>query len=201
MVTLNEPVFVGVSDLAALGQNAIDTTNDAQVAQAKASLCFAEQVVAAWIGADTLIEHPVVKTLKDLPRLKNNIEVDDGPITTLNSVTVNGTALDPDDVEIAGHWTIFRNDRQLFPRSTTIVLDYLAGYRINTSDGESNMPRNVQQAILSMAVNLFANPITELTEERIGDYAYVKGRPQGEDEQALPLSIQNLLKAVRRPIM
>lgn len=201
MVTLNEPVFVGVSDLAALGQNSIDTTNDAQVAQAKASLCFAEQVVAAWIGADTLIEHPVVKTIRDLPRFKNNIEVDDGPITTLNSVTIDGTALDADVVEIAGHWTIFRNDNQLFPRSTTIVLDYLAGYRINTSDGESTMPRNVQQAILSMAVNLFANPITELTEERIGDYQYVKGRPQGEDEQALPLQIQNLLKAVRRPTM
>ena len=201
MVTLNEPVFVGVSDLAALGQNSIDTTNDAQVAQAKASLCFAEQVVAAWIGADTLIEHPVVKTIRDLPRFKNNIEVDDGPITTLNSVTIDGTALDADVVEIAGHWTIFRNDNQLFPRSTTIVLDYLAGYRINTSDGESTMPRSVQQAILSMAVNLFANPITELTEERIGDYQYVKGRPQGEDEQALPLQIQNLLKAVRRPTM
>lgn len=201
MVTLNEPVFVGVSDLAALGQNEIDTSNETQVAQAKASLCFAEQVVASWIGADTLIEHPVVKTIRDLPRLKNNIEVDDGPITKLNSVTVNGTALDADVVEIAGHWTIFRNDRQLFPRATTIVLDYLAGYSINSSDGETNMPRNVLQAILTMAVGFFANPITDLTEERIGDYAYVKGRAQGEEEQTIPLMVQNLLSAVRRPII
>ena len=201
MVKLNDPVFAEASDLAALGQNDIDLDNDAQVAQAKASLCFAEAVVASWIGADTLIEHPVVKVVNQLPRFKNNLEVEDGPITTLNSVKVGTDVLDPDIVEIVRHWTIFRNDGNLFPRSTKITVDYLAGYSINTSDGTTNMPRNVIQAILSLAVGFFANPITELTEERIGDYAYVKGRAQGEEEQAIPLVVQNLLSAVRRPII
>ncbi len=95
MVTLNEPVFVQVSDLAALGQNEIDLSNSAQVSQAKAALCDSEQMVAAWIGADTLIEHSVIETTNQLPRFKNNLEIKDGPIVTLNSVTVGGTVLDP----------------------------------------------------------------------------------------------------------
>lgn len=199
MVKLNDPVFVQVSDLVALGQNSIDLENEQQVAQAKAALCDAEQQVAAWIGADTLIEHPVVKTVNFLPRFKNNLQVGDGPITTLNEVTISGVALAASVVEIVGSWTIFRNDGLLFPRSEPITVDYLAGYNVNQSDGLTNMPRNVQQAILKMAVNIFANPISDLTEERIGDYAYVKGRPQGAEEQTLPLPIQNLLRAVRQP--
>jgi len=200
MVTLNEPVFVQVSDLAALGQNEIDLDNESQVAQAKAALCDSEQMVAAWIGADTLIEHPVIETTKFLPRFKNNIEINDGPITTLNSVKIGDDVLDPDTVEISGHWIVFRNDNLLFPRSETIVIDFLAGYRIDQSTGLTTMPNNVQQAILKMAVNCFANPISDLTEERIGDYAYVRGRTEDE-AQVVPLPIQNLLRDVRRPTL
>lgn len=200
MVTLNEPVFVQVSDLAALGQNEIDLSNDAQVAQAKAALCDSEQMVAAWIGADTLIEHPVIEKTNFLPRFKNNIEIKDGPITTLNSVKVGDATLDPDIVEIVDNWIVFRNDGQLFDRATPIIIDFLAGYRINSSDGSTTMPLNVQQAILKMAVNCFANPISDLTEERIGDYAYTRGRTEDE-AQAIPLPIQNLLRDVRRPIL
>ena len=197
MVTLNEPVFVSVGDLAALGQNEIDTSNDTQIAQAKAALCDAEQSVAAWIGADSLIEREVTVTSKIRPRFKNNLEMDEGPITKLTSVTIEGVVLAA--VEVVGNWTIFRNDNQLFDRTSEIVIVYQAGYSIDQSSGLTNMPRNVQQAILKMAVNGFANPISDLTEERIGDYAYVKGRQQGEEELTLPLAIQNLLRAVRRP--
>lgn len=199
MVTLNEPVFVQVSDLAALGQNEIDLSNSAQVSQAKAALCDSEQMVAAWIGADTLIEHSVIETTNQLPRFKNNLEIKDGPIATLNSVTVGGTVLDPSIVEIVSHWIVFRNDGELFPRATPIIVDFLAGYRVN-SDGSTTMPRNVQQAILKMAVNCFANPISDLTEERIGDYAYIRGRTEDE-AQVIPLPIQNLLRDVRRPTL
>ena len=198
MVTLNEPVFVQVSDLAALGQNEIDLNNTEQVQQAKAALCDSEQMVAAWIGADTLIEHPVIERTNFLPRFKNNIQIKDGPITTLNSVKVGDTVLDPDIVEISDNWTVFRNDGILFERSITIIIDFLAGYRIDPSTGETTMPKNVQQAILKMAVNCFANPISDLTEERIGDYAYVRGRTEDE-AQVVPLPIQNLLRDVRRP--
>lgn len=199
MVKLNEPVFVQVSDLAALGQNEIDLSNTAQVSQAKAALCDSEQMVAAWIGADTLIEHSVIETTNQLPRFKNNLEIKDGPIVTLNSVTVGGTVLDPSIVEIVSHWIVFRNDGELFPRATPIIIDFLAGYRVN-SDGSTTMPMNVQQAILKMAVNCFANPISDLTEERIGDYAYIRGRTEDE-AQVVPLPIQNLLRDVRRPTL
>lgn len=199
MVKLNEPVFVQVSDLAALGQNEIDQSNDAQVAQAKAALCDSEQMVAAWIGADTLVEHSVIEKTNFLPRFKNNIEIRNGPITTLNSVKVGDKTLDPDIVEIVEHWTVFRNDGLLFDRATPITIDFLAGYRVQ-SDGLTTMPLNVQQAILKMAVNCFANPISDLTEERIGDYQYVRGRTEDE-AQIIPLPIQNLLKDVRRPTL
>ncbi len=199
MVKLNEPVFVQVSDLAALGQNEIDLSNEAQVQQAKAALCDSEQMVAAWIGADTLVEHSVIEKTNFLPRFKNNIEIRNGPITTLNSVTVGGTALDPDIVEIFDHWMVFRNDGLLFDRATPIIIDFLAGYRVQ-SDGTTTMPMNVQQAILKMAVNCFANPISDLTEERIGDYQYVRGRTE-DDAQVIPLPIQNLLRDVRRPTL
>lgn len=200
MVKLNEPVFVQVSDLAALGQNEIDLSNQTQVAQAKAALCDAEQMVAAWIGADTLIERPVVETTKFLTRFKNNIQIKDGPITTLNSVKVGDSVLDTDIVEIVDHWVVFRNDGLLFDRSSTIVIDFLAGYRIDQSTGLTTMPLNVQQAILKLAVNCFANPISDLTEERIGDYAYVRGRTEDESP-VVPLPVQNLLRDVRRPTL
>ncbi len=199
MVKLNEPVFVQVSDLAALGQNEIDLSNETQVQQAKAALCDSEQMVAAWIGADTLIEHSVIEKTNFLPRFKNNIQIKDGPITTLNSVKVGDDVLDPDIVEILSHWVVFRNDNELFPRSTPVIIDFLAGYRVN-SDGTTTMPVNVQQAILKIAVNCFANPISDLTEERIGDYAYIRGRTEDE-AQVIPLPIQNLLRDVRRPTL
>lgn len=199
MVKLNEPVFVQVSDLAALGQNEIDLSNETQVQQAKAALCDSEQMVAAWIGADTLVEHSVIEKTNFLPRFKNNIEIKDGPITTLTSVKVGDKTLDSDIVEIVDHWTVFRNDGLLFDRATPIIIDFLAGYRVQ-SDGLTTMPLNVQQAILKMAVNCFANPISDLTEERIGDYQYVRGRTEDE-AQVIPLPIQNLLRDVRRPTL
>lgn len=200
MVKLNDPAFVTVGQLAALSQNAIDTNNESQVASAKAALCDAEAGVAAWIGAFDLIEHQVVEKFR-IRRIKNNIEVDDGPITTITEVKVTGAnpeVIPLDDLLIAGKgWTIFRNDDLLFPENTLIEIDYLAGYRIDSA-GVNTMPKQVQQAILKLAVSRFANPIGDLTEERIGDYQYVRGR-QGDEPQIIPLEVQDLLLRYRRP--
>lgn len=197
MVKLNEPTFVTVGSLAALSQTTIDLSVTADVEKAKAALCSAEMQVGAWIGALDLIEHQVtVKTR--IRRIKNNLEIDDGPITTINSVKVGDEVIDNSDLLIAGKgWVIFRNDDLLFPENTVIELDYLAGYRID-STGDNTMPRPVQQAILMLAVNTFSNPITGLTEERIGDYAYTRGR-QGDEPVAVPLEVNNLLLRFRRP--
>lgn len=198
MVKLNEPTFVQVGDLAALSQKAIDQSDTVQVERAKAALCSAEQAVGAWIGALDLIEHQVVVATR-IRRIKNNLEIDDGPITKINSVQVgDDPAITLADLLIEGKgWVIFRNDDLLFPENTLITADYLAGYRIDSA-GVNTMPRPVQQAILQMAVNTFSNPITDLTEERIGDYAYTKGRAGGE-EPLMPIPIQNLLLGFRRP--
>lgn len=195
MVKLNDPVFATTSDLQAFSQNAIDLDNDQQVAEAKAALCAAEAEVAAFIGTDDLVERQVVQTRR-IRRLKAHIEINDGPITEINSVLVNGTALDPAILEIEGSWWIIRTDDQLFPENTPITLDYLAGYRVDSA-GETTMPKLVRQAIIRLAVSRFANPITDLTEEGIGDYRYVKGR-EGDVSVAIPQDVQNLLRRVRR---
>lgn len=198
MVKLNEPTFVQVGDLASLTQTPIDLSDTTKVEQAKAALCSAEDAVAAWIGAKTLIEHQVQEKFR-IRRIKNNIEVDDGPITKINSVQVgDDPAITLADLLIAGKgWVIFRNDDFLFPENTLITIDYLASYRIDSA-GITTMPRLVQQAILKMAVNTFSNPISDLTEERIGDYAYTKG--QGAVEaQAVPSAVRDLLLGFRRP--
>ena len=93
MVKLNEPTFVTLGEMAALSQNSIDLSNTSQVEQAKAALCSAEDSVAAWIGAKDLIEHQVVVKTR-IRRIKNNLEVDDGPITTINSVKVGDDVID-----------------------------------------------------------------------------------------------------------
>ncbi len=197
MVKLNEPTFVTVGDMAALAQSPIDLSDTIKVEQAKASLCSAEASVGAWIGAKDLIEHQVVVKTR-LRRIKNNMEVDDGPITTINSVKVGDDVIDSADLLIAGKgWVVFRNDDRLFPENTLITVDYLAGYRID-SGGVSTMPRLIQQAILRLAVNTFANPISDLTEEKIGDYAYTRGRTEDEP-QVMPIQVSDLLLGFRRP--
>jgi len=198
MVKLNEPVFVTLEQLAAMSQNVIDLDDDAQVARSKAALCSAEAEVAAYIGADDLEERSVVITRR-ISRFKNVLEMDVGPITTINEVQVNGDPLDPGILEIENHWWILRTDGELFPQGTPITVDYLAGYRVN-SDGTNTMPKNLGQAILRLAVSRFANPLTDLTEERIGDYAYVKGR-EGDISVAIPTDVASLLRRLRRVVV
>lgn len=198
MVKLNDPVFATTSELAAFSQNPIDLDDDQQVAQAKAALCSAEAEVAAYIGTDNLEERQVVQT-RQIRRFKAHIEINDGPITQINSVSISGSALDPSILEIEGSWWIIRTDQVLFPENTDITLDYLAGYRVDSA-GETTMPPLVKQAIIRLAVSRFINPVTDLTEERIGDYAYVKGR-EGDISVAIPQDVRNLLKRVRRAVL
>lgn len=196
MVKLNDPVFATIGELSAYAQRSIDLDNDSQVSQFKAALCAAERAVAAWLDADTLVEHQVVVTTK-LSRPKPTIEIDDGPITALQSVTVGGTVLDPATVEISPDWAIFRNDL-LFPENTTIEIDYLAGYRVD-SDGTTTLPERIRQAILEVATTRLAAPDTGLIRERIGDWAGERADPAAGD-QAPPItpSVQSLLIRYRR---
>ncbi len=197
MVKLNDPVFVTVGALAAYSQNPIDLSNDDQVAGAKAALCAAEQAVAAWLDSDTLNEHQVVVSTQ-LARPKPSIEIDDGPIVQINEVQVGGTALAASTVELFTNWAIFRNDN-LFPENTTIQLDYLAGYRVN-SDGTTTLPSRIRQAILEIATVRHAQPDTGLIRERIGDWAGERADPgAGGDPPEIPPSTQLLLRRYRRP--
>ena len=198
MAKLNEPEFATIGQVAALGQNPIDITNTDQVEQAKAAICQAEAMVAAWIGAEDLVEHEVIAKTR-LRRVKNNIEVSDGPISSVTSLLVGTDAVDVADLLVIKGWVVMRNDDLLFAQNTLITLTYLAGYRIDSA-GESTMPKSVHQAIVRLAVNTFSNPVSDLAEERIGDYGYVRGR-QGDEPVAMPLDVQDLLLNYRKPRM
>ncbi len=197
MVKLNEPVFATITQLAAYSQTVVDTSDDQSVSRAKAALCAAERGCAAWLDAETLEEHQVVVSTK-LARPKPTIEIDDGPVTQINSVTVGATILAASTVEIFSNWAIFRNDL-LFPEHTTIALDYLAGWRVN-SDGTTTMPSRIIQAIIELATIRLAAPDTGLIRERIGDWAGERADPgAGGDIPPMPSSITLLLKKYRRP--
>lgn len=199
MVKLNDPVFATVGALAAYSQTPIDQSNDQAVSQAKASLCSAERAIAAFLDAQTLEEHQVVVT-QQIARPKPTIEIDDGPVTTINSVTVGGTVLDPTTVQVFSNWAIQRTDI-LFPVGVTIVMDFLAGWRVN-SDGTTNLPVRIQQAIIEQAAQRLAQPDTGLIRERIGDWAGERADPgAGTEIPALSSSIRLLLSAYRRPLI
>lgn len=199
MVKLNDPVFATVGALAAYSQTPIDQDNDQAVSQAKASLCAAERGVAAFLDAQTLEEHQVVVS-QQIARPKPTIEIDDGPVVSINSVTVGGTVLDPSVVQVFSNWAIQRTDI-LFPVGITIVMDFLAGWRVN-SDGTTNMPVRVQQAIIELAAQRLAQPDTGLIRERIGDWAGERADPgAGTEVPALSSSIRLLLSAYRRPLI
>ena len=199
MVKLNDPVWATGGQLAAYSQTPIDLDNDERVAQAKASLCSAERTVAAFLDAQSLEEHQVVVT-QQVARPKPTIEIDDGPVTTINSVKVGDAVLDPSVVQIFSNWAIQRTD-QLFPTGITIVLDFLAGWRVN-SDGTTTMPVRVQQAIIELAAQRLAQPDTGLIRERIGDWAGERADPgAGTEVPALSSSIRLLLAAYRRPLI
>lgn len=199
MVKLNDPVFATVGALAAYSQTPIDLDNDQAVSQAKAALCSAERTIAAFLDAQDLEEHQVVVT-QMIARPKPTIEIDDGPVTTINSVTVGGTVLDPSVVQIFSNWAIQRTDI-LFPTGVDIVMDFLAGWRVN-SDGTTTMPIRVVQAIIELATIRHAQPDTGLIRERIGDWAGERADPgAGGTPPPIPSSIQLLLSAYRRPLI
>jgi hypothetical protein len=128
------------------------------------------------------------------------MELPDGPLADLDNIetiTIGGTALLTTNVQ-ALPWALRRTDAA-WPAGLEIIVDYVAGYSIDSS-GVTNIPETVRQAILVTAKDLYQNPNLQLFMERIGDYMYQRQPAQGgQAKVVVPAQALLLLRNYRRP--
>lgn len=130
----------------------------------------AQALVASYIGAETLEATPRTERIAP-PRNRGTVPLSMGPLTAVSAVTVDGRALNPDEVQ-AGYWAI--GHALCFAAGQLVVVDYVSGWDNVGADGESNLPEALQAAIVMTAANVVnkgADAGGGKTTESIGDYS------------------------------
>lgn len=158
----------------------------------------AEALIAAALGAETLEAHEVTQT-HVCPVRKQLVEFDDGPVSALVSLTVDGTEIDltdEDEVIEVKPWFVRRNAG--FSKSSKVVLIYTAGYEPGDSASDSNLPAQLRDAIIIAAGERYTQPDARKTSERIGDYAYTLQADPGQAQELSP-TVLALIRKYRRP--
>ena len=120
----------------------------ASEASLTSAITAGESVVAAWIGAPTLTRRERSQRWYMPPdRLKPLIELEDGPLSELVQVTLDGRVLD--DVT-PSYWILSR--RNGFP-GEVVEATWWAGW------DDSNVPEPIRQAVLAAAAAAYKQPI------------------------------------------
>jgi len=157
----------------------------------------AHALVAAVILTPTLDRRSVSERHK-LKYDSELIELRDGPIALVDSVTSNGTALDLNDLVI-GYWTIQYPDG--FRRGDQIDVVYRAGYRKPEASDDPEIPDLITRALILAAEQIFSTPNTDIVYEKIGDYTRqtAAGVPGRQETSTLDPRTVTLLRPFRRP--
>jgi hypothetical protein len=154
-------------------------------------------LVSAALLTSSLDQRAVVQEKHTLKYDSELIELRDGPIVEVTAITVNGTAMDLDDV-IIGWWTIQYPDG--WSRGDVIKVDYLVGWG-DISGGSLTPPDGIVQALIQAAAQVFNTPSSDLVYEKIGDYTKqtAQGVPGSKDHTALEPRTLLLLQPYKRP--
>jgi hypothetical protein len=158
----------------------------------------AHALVASAILTRSLDRRDVTETHK-LKYDSELLELRDGPIAVVDSITVNGTALDLDDV-IVGNWTIQYPDG--FSKGDVIEVEYRAGFSKPQNSDDPAIPDAIIRALILGSAQLYSTPNTDVVYEKIGDYtkqtaAGVPGRQEGT--AALDPRTLSLVQEFKRP--
>jgi len=163
------------------------------------SIAAAEAMASAYIEAASLHDRAVVERhviLYDMDQ-DETIEVRDGPIASVESMSVSGSAVALDSVGesedlVVRPWTL-KYLPGLDARSV-VVVEFRAGYT------PENIPQKVREALIATAALVFQHPNVDAISERIGDYM-VQYNNAFEAQQLYGLTsrICSLLKEFKRP--
>jgi hypothetical protein len=187
MYQTSGPEFVTLQEFADYLRIVLDEDNDTQVAQLNATLAKSVAAVATHLRTPSLTERQVTRDIY-LRVASHMVTLPDGPCPEVNSVVMDGDAVT--DYQIHP-WSLEKWDG--WEAGVKIELDFMAGYRIN-SDGSTNMPEPIRQAILVAAGDHWKTPNTRLTGERIGDYAWTGKTSGGEGELTLSDTVKLMLE-------
>lgn len=154
----------------------------------------AHALVASEIGVHTLAEREV-EDYFDTYYDRELIRVSDGPIASVESVTIGEESVDLATLKI-GQWTI-RRRRELWLASSEITVNFTAGYRGQDDSVGENTPAAIKQALIVTAAQLYQVPDASLTYEQIGDYS--RKREVRSGGAAVVSEVRQMLRQYKRP--
>lgn len=157
-------------------------------------IASAHALVAAEIGVHTLEEREVVDEFESYYD-RELLQVTDGPIASVESVTIGDETLDLATLKI-GQWTI-RRRRDLWLADGEITVNFTAGYRGPDDSVGENTPQAIKEALIVSAAQLYQVPDASLTYEQIGDYS--RKREVRSGGAAVVSEVKLLLRHYKRP--
>lgn len=168
----------------------INDTDEQGLAKAglQASVDAAEALVAAELGAPTL-EVRAVNQTTTLPRSTPFVVLQQGPLQSLTTATLDGAALDVSAFQ-ADPWMLAYPAG--FARGQVLELAYQAGWDLNT------LPGLVRQAIFLAGSMLYSRPDQSLTSAGMNDASF-SGENTVIGRGALPAAARMMLRAWRNP--
>lgn len=172
--------LVDISELAAI------LGSDVDVPGLGDGIEIAELIISRLIGgeiAKRTFTNKVVRTKRD----RSLLELPEGPLTKLTTVSVGGTAI---TAYTSGYWWIYWDE--WFPRQTDITLTYETGWTSLT------LPAPIRRAVLeTAAARRTETGRSGILSERIGDYAVTYTNE--EASAVLPGTAVMLIQPYRRP--
>ena len=159
------------------------------------AISVSEAMIAEYIGARSLAQVNRVEII--LPkRDRDTLEISSGPMTSLTSISVDGTAQTPGDF-ILDYWGLRLSDPELkWAATKKVSLAYVSGWA-----NEAALPPSLLEAILIVGQQSFTrDPTGRLkSAESIGDWSVTYESSEQSGLNPLPITATTLLTAFRRP--
>lgn len=146
-----------------------DFMNQDATASMESSISHAEELVAGYIGSESLYERTQTDRITVLYEMDGDevLELSQGPAVELTALTISDIAIALDsnglsDDVILKPWTL----RYLpgLAANDEVVIEYLAGWTA------SNLPRKMTEALIAASALVVSYPSMLAISERIGDY-------------------------------
>jgi len=153
------------------------------------AIAAAEALVAAAIGSADITRRSFTCRLRP-SRFRRTLELPEGPLTELLSVTQEGVPLAPEEV-LAAPWFIARQAG--FRPGRRLEVTGLLGW---SAEEGPPLPEGLRQALLLAAAEVLGrSSSSRVVSERLGDHAVTYARPTS----LLPPEAAALLRHWRRP--
>lgn len=167
----------------------------AQDAKLPGAIAVSEAIAAAYIGAESLELTSRTEKIRP-PRDRDSIEINKGPLTSLTTLSVDGTAQTVADF-IAEYWGIRIDDPAVkFSADKTVTVTYQSGW-----ENEAALPPAILEALLIIGQQAYTRDPTGrlLASRSIGDFSESWESSAQSGLNPIPITASSLLAKFRRP--